>query len=186
MKVLKKSNYVDPDQIDQVINLLPSFDNLKKFLIKVTDEDDSPDLTEIHPRDRTNLNLFYIPIYDPLEQATEYEEIFKKSTDLIKAMPGIKRADYIAIRPNTFMPLHVDNAELPPYSEIDWYSVYVGVKVPSEDPNIVGVKINDDIYKHAVNHAIVFDTQIPHCAWNYSDEWWLAIKFYIKKEFFNT
>jgi hypothetical protein len=61
-------------------------------------------------------------------------------------------------------------------------SVYMGMFVPSYDATKVAVKVGDDIYNH--KDIIVFDTQIPHSGWNWTDEWWVSIRLAVYKKGF--
>ena len=63
--------------------------------------------------------------------------------------------------------------------KIDWLSVYMGMFVPSFDPTKVGVKVGDTVYDH--KETIIFDTQIPHSAWNWTDDWWVSLRLNVKK-----
>jgi hypothetical protein len=47
------------EEAKNVETLLPHF-------VRVTDVDDSPDLTDIHPKDRKDLDLFFIPVDNKL------------------------------------------------------------------------------------------------------------------------
>jgi hypothetical protein len=55
--------------------------------------------------------------------------------------------------------------------------------VPSYHSDDVAVKIENDIFDH--NEIIVFDTQIPHSAWNRTDQWWISIRLCVLKSAFN-
>ena len=147
-----------------------SIENLLPYFVKVTDVDDSPDLTDIHPRDRKDMDLNFIPVDNLL---------FPKTTALIKDQPMIRDACIIGFAPQTQLYTHVDTVELEPYAEIDWLSVFMGIFVPSFDPDKVAVKIENKIYNHS--DIIIFDTQIPHSAWNWTDSWWISIRLAVYK-----
>lgn len=141
-----------------------SVESLLPHFVRVTDVDDSPDLTDVHPRDRKDLDLFFISVDDTL---------FPKTTALIKNIPEITTATILGFGPHSQLYTHVDT-ELEPYSEIDWKSVFIGMFVPSYNIEKVAVKIGDDIFSH--KDIIIFDTQIPHSAWNQTDQWWISIR----------
>lgn len=154
------------EEAESVNRLLPHF-------VRVTDIDDSPDLTDVHPRDRTDMNLNFAPVDDTL---------FPKTSALIKTYPQIRDAYVIAFAPQTQLYPHVDTVELEPYAEIDWLSVYMGIFVPSTDPTKVAVKVGEEVYNHS--DIIVFDTQIPHSGWNWTDEWWVSLRLAVYKSAF--
>jgi hypothetical protein len=165
---------IDFKQIQQlVIAEAISVESLLPHFVRVTDVDDSPDLTEVHPRDRTDLDLFFIPVDDTL---------FPKTTALIKNIPEITTANILGFGPRSQLYTHVDTVELEPYSEIDWKSVFIGMFVPSYDTEKVAVKIGDNVVSH--NNIIIFDTQIPHSAWNRTDHWWISIRLAVLKTAF--
>ena len=39
-----------------------SIGNIKSYFVKVTDVDDSPDMTDIHPRDREDMDLRFMTL----------------------------------------------------------------------------------------------------------------------------
>jgi hypothetical protein len=150
-----------------------SVENLCPHFIRVTDIDNSPDLTDVHPRDRTDMNLYFVSIDDML---------FPQTTELVRSMPKIRSAYVIALGPQSQLYPHVDTIALEPYAEIDWLSVYMGLFVPSLDPSKVAVKVGDIVYDH--KDTIIFDTQIPHSAWNWTDQWWVSIRLAVCKSAF--
>lgn len=149
-----------------------SVERLLPHMVRITDVDDSPDLTDVHPRDREDMDLRFITVDNTL---------FPKTTALIKTCPQIRDAYVIGFAPQTQLYPHVDTIELAPYAEIDWLSVYMGMFVPSTDPTKVAVKVGDDIYNHS--DIIIFDTQIPHSGWNWTDKWWVSIRLAVYKSY---
>lgn len=147
-----------------------SVENLLPHFVRVTDIDDSPDLTDIHPRDRKDMDLNFVSVDNNL---------FPKTTSLINSILEIRDAYVIALAPQTQLYPHVDTIELEPYAEIDWLSVYMGMFVPSYDASKVAVKVGETVYDH--KETIIFDTQIPHSAWNWTDEWWVSIRLAVSK-----
>jgi len=162
-ELIQKSAIEEAVSVEQ---LLPHF-------VRVTDIDNSPDLTDVHPRDRKDMNLCFVPIDNIL---------FPQTAALIKAMPKIRNANIIALEPQSQLYPHVDTIELAPYADIDWLSVYMGLFVPSLDPSKVAVKVGDIVYDH--KDTIIFDTQIPHSAWNWTDQWWVSIRLAVCKSAF--
>lgn len=150
-----------------------SVEHLRSHFIRVTDIDNSPDLTDVHPKDRTDMNLCFVSIDDML---------FPQTTELIRSIPKIRNAYVIALGPQSQLYPHVDTIQLEPYADIDWLSVYMGLFVPSLDPSKVAVKVGDIVYDH--KNTIIFDTQIPHSAWNWTDQWWVSIRLAVCKSAF--
>lgn len=153
-----------------VIKESVSIENIKPYFQKVTDVDDSPDMTDVHPRDRKDMDLRFMRLD---------KEMFPETTWLIGNNSSITDANIIAFAPQTRLYKHVDTIELEPYAEIDWFSVYMGIYVPSFDPNKVGILVGDNYYDH--KETVIFDTQIPHSAWNYTDDWWVSLRLNVKK-----
>jgi hypothetical protein len=155
--------------LDSIVEEIKSV-NITEYFVKVTDIDNSPDLTEIHPKDRKDLLLYIMNITD---------EVFPKTSALVKLNPSIVNASILGFAPQSQMYTHVDTVELPPYATVNWLSMFMPIKVPSFNSSIVGVKIGDNIYSH--KDTIVFDAQIPHSAWNFSNEWWISIRLSVLK-----
>jgi hypothetical protein len=156
-----------------IIEEATSIENLLPYFISVTDVDDSPDLTDIHPRDREDMNLNFIPVDSKL---------FPKTKGIIDKTSYIRDAYVIGLGPMSQLHTHVDEISLPPYSEIDWLSVYIGMFVPSYDANKIAVKVGETVYDHS--NIIIFDTQIPHSAWNWTDKWWISVRLAVYKTAF--
>jgi hypothetical protein len=158
------------------------------LLYCVLDEDDSIDLTDIHPRDRDNVNLHAGRMLDIFQGDVEPRLIdsFPKTLEFLKELNGITRIELIAIGPNSIIPLHLDDMSRPQFDpNNNFYIMFIGIHVPSDDASIVGLQIDKEIYNHTYGKAIVFDTQIPHSAWNNSDKWWLSLRLSVLKEYFN-
>jgi hypothetical protein len=154
----------------QAIAEAQSIERLLPHFVRVTDVDNSPDLTDIHPSNREDMDLHFIPVDDTL---------FPNTQKLVNCVPGIKDAVIIGFGPQSQLHPHVDTVELEPYAEIDWLSVYIGMFVPSYNADNVAVKIGDTVHTH--NNVIIFDTQIPHSAWNWTDSWWISIRLSVLK-----
>jgi hypothetical protein len=189
--VISQDYYTAPHMITECIKIfkdeMKDFQNISEHLINVLDFDDSPDLTEILPRDRTNISIYVIFLYDHSHITTdEIQRKFPKTREYVQTMPGVSTLKCIAIGPNSIVPLHLDDMSRAPYDLNNWYSVFTGVTVPSESADLIGVKVDNDIYNHAEAESIVFDTQIPHCAWNNTDQWWISLRFSTNKENFQN
>ena len=104
----------------------------------------------------------------------------KTLSEVLETVPGFIDANIIGIGPQSQLYTHVDTVELKPYTEIDWTSVYIGMFVPSFNSKEVAVKVGNVINNHS--DIILFDTQIPHSAWNWTDEWWVSIRVAVKSK----
>lgn len=178
------SNYIDHDKFLKLYQLCSSLtiDEVRDFLINITEYDDSPDLTEIHPRDRKNIDFRICIIYGDESLNLDIQERFSSIIDAVKEMKGVVRAALVNIGPSSIMPLHVDDMQRPLYDESTLYNVFIGLTVPDYNSSVVGVKIGNQTLDHST--PIVFDAQVPHEAWNQSDKDWLSLLLYINKEHF--
>ena len=163
---------------------MESVEKIKPYMTHVTDFDNSYDLTDIHPKNRKNLLMYIIFFKKNDELDDKIKNRFPMTYEYIQKIPGVIDTVCIAIAPNSIMPLHIDDMEKGLYQYNDWYSVFIGVKVPSSDSNLLGVEIDKIIYNHSEKNAIVFDTQCPHRAWNNTNDWWISLRFNVKKSFF--
>lgn len=171
--------------VDSFENEMGSFNDIKSMLINVLDFDDSRDLTDIHPKDRDNVSVHVMFLWDQHFSADEtIQERFKDTRALAENLPGVDTIKIIAVGPNSIVPLHLDDMERPAFDLNSWYSVLVGVIVPSSDQNLLALQSDDKVYNHSYKQCIIFDTQIPHQAWNHTNQWWLMLRLSIKKEFF--
>jgi aspartyl/asparaginyl beta-hydroxylase (cupin superfamily) len=75
-----------------------SVENLLPHFVRITDVDDSPDLTDVHPRDREDMDLRFMSID---------ENLFPKTSALIKSYPEIRDAYIIGFAPQTQLYPHV-------------------------------------------------------------------------------
>ena len=161
---------------------------ISDYLYNVTDYDDSEDLTDIHPRDRNNVNLYatlLYSIYTDVETVEErVKENFKELITRISKMEDIVKAAIILVSPKSIVPLHVDSTDKPLYSEVPYYNVFTGLVVPSTDVNDVGVKVDKELISHHPGKPIIFNAQYPHEAWNHTESDWISLLLYIKKESF--
>ena len=185
-----ETHYIKPNMLTTAGELFQkemiTFSGIKDYFLNVLEFDNTKDLTDILPRDRTNVSVHVMFLYDHIESTTEIvKEKFSNTIEFIKNMPGVFSARGLAIGPKSIVPLHLDDMERKAFDLNDWYSVLIGIEVPSDDPNLLAVEVDKCIYTHDNKKSIIFDTQIPHSAWNNTDEWWVILKLYIKKECFN-
>ena len=80
------------NMLSKAIEEAQSIDYIKPYLLKVTDVDDSPDLTDIHPRDREDMDMRFL---SPLI----HKDIFKLTSKLIEQDSNIIDALIIAFAP---------------------------------------------------------------------------------------
>lgn len=186
--MIDSTGYCEYPLLEQAANIVKQeATDYLSILDNVVANDDSPDLTDIHPRDRTNVNLYCGLLLG--EEVTDYKQSlldkFQRSLSFSKSLPGVVRIELIAIGPNSIVPLHLDDMSRCPFDNTnDWYSVFIGVIVPSTDFKMLGVQINNQLYNHMFGKAIVFDTQNPHSAYNNTTDWWLSLRLSILKEKF--
>jgi len=155
------------------IQEVSSLDQLLTNFVRVTDVDSSPDLTDVHPRNRADMDLHFTKIT---------QSLYPNTFEYIQKLLGVKDSTLIGFGPQSQLYTHVDTVDLPPYSEIDWVSVYIGIMVPSYNIDKVAVKVGEQIFDH--RDIIIFDTQVPHSAWNWTDDWWISIRLSIDKTIF--
>ena len=172
--------YVDYDKFLQAVEAaktaIPNKFCIVEHLVDVTEYDDSPDLTEIHPKDRDNVD-FRICIFHP-DKDNRIPRL-KPVCDILESMQGVERAAIINIGPKSIMPKHIDDMERPLYEETPVYNVFTGFHIPQGE---LGVKVGEDIAD--VSKPIVFNAQIPHEAWNQTSQDWLSLLIYINKDTF--
>lgn len=180
--------YCRPELIKEVVDLFSKessdIEDIKLYSINVLDFDDSDDLTGIPPRSRNNICVYTFSLFENIEEniATKFSETIQCITN----MPGVLEARMIAIGPNSVLPLHLDDMNRPCYDLNDWYSVFIGVNVPSQNSDLLGVQIEEETYNHNNGQAIIFDTQIPHHAWNNTNQWWISLRISILKNQFKS
>lgn len=188
MKINQQSNYVRPDLLQSAkatfLTEMLSIRDIEKYLINILDFDDSPDLTEMHPRDRNNVSVHVMFLFDHIEDNStqEVKNKFKDTIKIVQHMPGVISARIIAIGPKSIVPLHLDDMQRPAYDLNNWYSVLIPINV--SDASLIGIEIENNIYTHENDQAIIFDTQVPHSGWNKTDQWWISLKLYIEKDYF--
>ncbi|NBP59036.1 hypothetical protein EBU71_21305 [bacterium] len=182
---MSANNYV---QCVEILKEEMSTDYLN-FLFNVMEYDDSPDLTEVNPRDRKNISLYCGLLYQKGHSDYNIELLakFKKTLNLCHQLPGIEKIEIIAVGPCSVVPLHLDDMSRPAYdTSNDWYSVLIGVCVPSNNIELLGIEIGNKKYSIEQNVPIIFDTQVPHHAWNNTKDWWVSLRLSTLKKFINV
>lgn len=181
------TEYIDPASIKTVSEIFKKemicFDDIRAFFFNVKDVDKSKDLEESDSDENVNINAVLLFDIESII-SKEIEERFPRTIEFIKNMPGVRIASCIAISPKSKVPLHLDNMEKPAYELNDWYAVLIGIKV--SDNNLIGLEIDNQTCIPEEGESIIFDTQLPHKAWNDTDTWWISLRLNIKKEFFKS
>lgn len=165
-------------------NEMVSLDEIRAYMVDVMSFDDSYDLTGSHPSTRENVSLNVIFLMDREQTVPQENQIrFQNTIKFASNVPGLIAATCIVIGPKSIVPTHLDDMERPMYDMNTWYSVLIGVDVPSDQPDLLAMSIDDAIYTHAQGTAIIFDTQIPHSAWNHTDRYWISLRLRMEKSF---
>lgn len=99
-------------------------------------------------------------------------------------LPGLFMCQLILIGQGSAIQQHVDEFERSTAARNFHYNVLIGLDVPSTDIAMVGVQVSDEQVSHDNLEAIIFDSQCPHLAWNYTNKMWISILFYLDKQFF--
>jgi hypothetical protein len=143
---------------------------LVAYSYDVAADEPLPDYTGRMIRGRNDVKLYYLP----LENHTAFQPVI----DYVSTMTGADRAILVLVGPQSVVPLHVDNAEDPAYTDFGVYNMLVGVAgTDNIQFQVDGVSKIPEIGK-----AIIFDAQHPHEAWNNTDHWWVSIIVYVNKE----
>jgi hypothetical protein len=187
--VISQDAYVDAKKIDKIAQSLKpivvNMDALSPFLYDVVREEGAyGDLTDVHPSERSNVNILAAIVYGN-NVDDKLKELLGDTYNLIASLAGLQSAVFFFIAPHSIVPTHVHDMERPVYDPTPHYNVFLGLSVPSTDSKLIGAKIDTEIYNNDDGQALVFDYQTPHSAWNNTDDWWLGIIFYINKEYFN-
>lgn len=150
----------------------------------LTKTDPAPDLTDIHPRDRDNVYILVGEL--PFDDKPNLGNLLKEESDAITNLKGYAMACIFFISPNSILPLHIHGKYISSSTgkETATYNACFGLTVPSLDSKIVGIEVNGEVYCHGPKVDVTFDPQIPHQAWNHTNEWWTMLILNIEKKFF--
>jgi len=142
------------------------------------------DGTPVH--DVPTARVWYLRIYDKHDQMDGIiSNRFNRSILELECVPGIRRVFIVFIAPNADLPRHIDDLERPPYDPSETYNLVLGVSVPSEDINDLGINIHTTDLNLKNNHAILFDANVPHNAWNKTNDWWISSILVVDKTYWN-
>jgi hypothetical protein len=181
--------YVEYDKIiivlDSMIKKISEFREIMSLdMYDLTKTDDAPDLTDIHPRDRENVKVLCGPL--PFDGKPNLGRLLKEESDILINLKGYMAGFVFFMTPNSVLPLHIHGQYISNSTgeETDVYNACFGITVPSTDSKIVGIEVNGEVYCHGPKIDVTFDPQIPHQAWNHTNEWWTMLLLNIDKKFF--
>lgn len=135
--------------------------------------------------DRSDVEVYYLQIFNkihPLHDIVKHR--FEKSISKLNDLAGLTRAFMVFVAPNSVIPTHIDDLERPVWDPSTHWNFLLGIHVPSEDINHLGLCVNTDTINQITGSATAFDANIPHQAWNRTTEWWIAVVLLINKEYF--
>lgn len=133
---------------------------------------------------RPDVNVFYLPTYSSSGKLPDViRSKFEKSNSILSTVAGLDHTFIAFIGPHSVVPMHVDDPNREPNDPSQNLNVLLGIRVPSTDISQIGLRVNNEVIGHKSQHAVVFDAQIPHEAWNNTDDWWIAIVLRTDKEF---
>lgn len=135
------------------------------------------DVNGIPLNTRDDVNVYYLPSDDSDVVASR----FIRTNNILSEFTGYHRNFIAIIGPNSVIPKHIDDSTRKPFSFSKTCNFLLGIKVPSEDPNQLGFSLNNKIIGQKVGSAVAFDANIPHEAWNKTNEWWIALSMVVDK-----
>lgn len=172
--LLDPSTYIDHNKIPHLVDLIEEFSkqDVSKFWV---------DVGEMNVG--TSINWKCLVMFDQDGTWTidkELEEKSKHILEYLNTMKGLRRATVNFLEKGSFMPLHVDNEDLPEY---DTSSPYYNIIVPVTNN---GQSIIDDrVIKNQKGYSLIFDGQVPHGAINSTQERRITIYLMVNKTEFN-
>lgn len=182
--------YVEYDKIVTVLDLMikkvAEFREIMSTdMYDMTKTDDTPDLTDIHPRDRDNVKVLcgVLPFDNTKPNLGKF---LKEESNTLMNLQGFVAGFVFFMTPNSILPLHVHGQDIskPPDDKTEVYNACFGITVPSTDSMVVGIEVNGEVYCHGPKVDVTFDPQIPHQAWNHTNDWWTMLILNIDKKFF--
>lgn len=186
------NSYVNTAIIDQVTKELRSIiansdiDELTANAIR-PDNYYWPGIDDVSVHGSMNQDTFILGLYHA-EGITVNEFNKDKYESVIKLIPQINGLESLTvsfIAPKSIITKHVDDYDSPVYSK-KVVNIVVGIQVPTDDSDIVGIQIEDYITHHTTNIPVTFNPQIPHWGWNHSNEWWIFSIIVINSTAFNN
>lgn len=68
----------------------------------------------------------------------------------------------------------------------DTYQIILGIQIPSNNPDIVGFHVNNEIRGYNTGDIVAFDGNVMHGGWNYSNEYRITACLDIDKKSFQN
>jgi ornithine lipid ester-linked acyl 2-hydroxylase len=84
------------------------------------------------------------------------------TAELLGKIPGLRTAFFSVLEQGKTLPLHRG-----PYKGLLRY--HLGLIVPSEDPEVCGIRVGEETRSWSEGHGLVFDDTYFHAAWNKSE-----------------
>lgn len=114
------------------------------------------------------------------------DERFATVQSMIKETSSIVQAVINYIGPESITPLHRDSQECGEVEgsqqRVPTYQLMAGIYTPIGD---IGLKFNDVARSWKDNEVLAFDGETPHCGWNNTKEYRIALYLDVTKESFN-
>lgn len=112
---------------------------------------------------------------------------FDEVIQSIKQIPSIIQAVINYIGPNSITPLHKDSKSCDDVEgsqkHVPTYQLMLGIYTPKGD---IGLKFIDDARSWGDGDILAFDGETPHCGWNNTNDYRIALYLDVTKESFNV
>lgn len=169
--------------LDSMIQKISTFrEEISLDMYDLTQVDDAPDLTDIHPRDRENLRILCGVL--PFDGKGNLGSILQQESDDLMNLKGFVGGNIFFMTPHSILPLHTHDVTRPPNTPSGCWNACLGITVPSADSALVGIEVNGEVFCHGAGVDVTFDPQTPHQAWNHTNDWWTMLILNIDKKFF--
>jgi hypothetical protein len=115
------------------------------------------------------VNFETLELYNVHDNGTKnpkVAELFKDEIEILKHVPGIDRAMYLFIGPNSVIPSHADDDD-------PSFRVITTVMMPGQDINDCGLDFEGE--KVFLDHKVTMGSsayEVVHHGWNNTDKWW--------------
>lgn len=114
-----------------------------------------------------------------IQGAKPVENDWHRSTAVLKEIPGVFQSIVNFITPHGGLPLHKDFGSWQRIEEamghkVTGYTIALGIDMPSNDPNILGIEFDEDKIPRAYgsNDIVAFDGRnYLHRVWNKTGNW---------------
>jgi hypothetical protein len=184
---MKVSDYIGSfDAIIEESKKILKYEDIESYLKYAYDikDDDGIDLYGKPVRDYDNVAVYYLSLFDRLEENRYPTENFKKVVSLCESAPGVQRCQVIFVGPNSLVPWHKDGMHLTDEERENGKecNVIIPVFVPDGGIEEYGIQIEETQF--AMDKPFVFENKFAHYAWNKSDKWWVMLICYTHKDSF--